>query len=289
MKPILFATNYSEAAENAGDYAAQLARLCNVRLIVLHTWTLPVLSAQDVVAAPSPEHFHERELLAINKEIARLRETWDVQVTGVECQGYTPEEIGKLYNQEEISLVVMGMSHHNFWSRFLGSVATTSIHKGGYPVLLIPDKIQFQKPESILFAADKDFSSYSKSLTPLKLFVRTMNTTLELVQVAAPEDIWNVDENDCVLNLEFQFRRIPHQWNINHRNDVADGILQTAETLHADWIAVTPRHFIWLESLFTRSVTEKLAFTTNKPLLILPAEEKSGHTKPQPNQINFSV
>lgn len=289
MKPILFATNYSDASENAGDYAAQLAELCNVPLIVLHTWTLPVLTSQDVVAAPPPERFHEREQHAIDREVMRLRTRWNIDVRGIECQGYTPDEIEKLYNKEEISLVVMGTHPLNFRTRLSGSVATTSIHHAGYPMLLVPDKILFHRPERILFAADKDFSSYSRSLTPLKLFVRTMNATLDIVQVLAPDELWELRENDSVINLEIQLRQVPHQWNTEYEEDITEGILRSSGKLNADWIAVTPRHFTWLKSLFTRSITKELVFTTNKPLLILPSEEKINYVKPHHSKIKMNL
>jgi hypothetical protein len=226
------------------------------------------------VAAPPAEVFHERERLAIDKEVMRLHSRWNISVTGVECQGYTPEEIERLCNQHEMSLVVMGMRHHNFCSRLLGSVATSSIHHAGYPVLLVPDTIQFSSPAKILFAADADFSTYAHSLDPLKLFVRTLNTTLDVVQVLTTDEIWNLSESDGVMNLEIQLHTIPHEWIIAQDGSVTRGILRSSDRQHADWIAVAPRHFIWLESLFTRSISGNLAFATNKPLLILPAEER---------------
>lgn len=279
MKPILFATNYSISSEKAGDYAAQLAKLCNAPLIVLHSWTLPILTPEDAVLATPTETYHERERLAIDKEVMRLRTRWGIQVTGVECQGFTADEIEHLFKHQEVSLVVMGMHYHNLYSRLLGSVATSAIHRAGYSVLLIPDTVQFSRPFKILLAAASDFSSYSKSLNPLKLFVRTMSTSLDIVHVLKPEEIWAVNETDKTINLEYLLRQIPHEWIIEHDENITRGIMRSSDKVKADWIAIVPRHFSWLETLLHRSISENLAFSSTKPLLILPAESTDTHFK----------
>jgi nucleotide-binding universal stress UspA family protein len=271
MKPILFATNYSTASDNAGDYAAQLAKLCDAPLVVLHSWTLPVMTPEDAVLIPPPKEFHERELRAIEKEVVRLRTRWGIQVTGIESNNYTPDEIETLTRDQDISLVVLGMHHHNFCSRLLGSVATAALHKAGHAVLLVPDSYRFTPPEKILMAADKEQKMDDHSLDTLKLLVRHMKARLELVYVSSPAELWTVNETPVIIQLEHSLRQIPHQWNIEINDDVPQGIQHAAQLASADWIAVIPRHFSWFEELFRRGISDKLAYTTDRPLLILPA------------------
>ena len=49
MKTIFVATDFSDAALNATDYAAQLSKTTGSRLVIFHTWALPALSEGAVV------------------------------------------------------------------------------------------------------------------------------------------------------------------------------------------------------------------------------------------------
>jgi|GEM_PF-3334017 nucleotide-binding universal stress UspA family protein len=281
MKPILFATNYTAAAEHAGDYAAQVAKLCGAPLIVFHSWTIPILTPEDAVVAQPFEVFHEREQAVIEKEVMRLRTKWNIPVSGVQRQGYAESEIEDICKTEGVSLVIMGMHHHGFFSRLLGSVATKSIHHAGYPVLLIPENAVYVRPGKILFAAGNELNVTATSLNPLKLLVRNMDASLELVHVSDPDEIWNIIESDSAINFEILLKQIPHKWNFESNSSASTGILKAAENTHADWIAVAPRHFNWLEAHFKRSVTENLAFSSTRPILILPSDSVINQTSNQ--------
>lgn len=272
MKPILFATNYSTASENAGDYAAQLAKLCNTSLVVLHSWTLPVLTPEDAVALPPVKEFHAREKKEVNKEVMRLRTRWGIPVTGVEVNGYTPDEIDSLTKDQDISLVVLGMHHHNYCSRLLGSVATTPIHQAGFPVLLVPDSASFTPPSKILLAVEPAYEISEPTLNQLKLITRTTGATLEIVHVESPEHIWNVDESPAMIRMEHSLRYLKHKSTVAVNDHITEGINHAAEQASADWIAVAPRHFSWFENIFRKGITKKLAYTVDRPLFILPSE-----------------
>lgn len=285
MKPILFATNYSTASENAGDYAAQLAKLCQAPLVVLHSWTLPVITPEDAILVPPSSEFHIRQREEVNKEVLRLRAKWGIHVTGIEVNGYTPEEIASLTHEHDISLVVLGMHHHNFCSRLIGSVATTALHKAGYPVLLVPDTVRFHKPSKVIMAVDANHETEEHTLDTLKLFVRKLDTQLELVNVESPSELWTVEETPALIRLEHSLRYIEHQWKIEVNEDQTEGIRHAAETSGADWIAVAPRHFTWFENIFKKGITEKLAYSTDRPLLVLPAiTEEPKQNKRQPKK-----
>lgn len=274
MKPILFATNYTPASINAGDYAAQLAKICNAPLIVLHTWTMPVLTPEDAVAVPPPEEFHARERKEIESEVNRLRTRWGVDVTGIEVNGYAPDEIETTGKEHDVCLVVMGLHHQNFFGRLIGSVATTALHHAAYPILLVPEKVPFEKPEKVLFAADASHEVDDRALDALKLLVRTMGSSLDIVNVETPEELWNVHETPGSVHLEQSLQYLQHKTTVEVSENITEGIKHAAEISIADWIAVAPRHFKWFEDIINRGVTRELAYSTDRPLLVLPSIHK---------------
>lgn len=271
MRPILFATNYTPASINAGDYAAQLAKICNAPLIILHTWTLPVLTPEDAIVVPPPDVFHERERKEIETEVGRLRTRWGIDVTGIEVNGYAPDEIETLSKEHDVCLVVMGMHHQNFFSKLIGSVATTTLHKAAYPVLLVPEKVPFDKPDKVLFAADPSHDIDEHALDALKLLVRTMGASLEIVNVETPEELWKVHETPGAVHLEHSLQYLEHKTTVEINENVTEGIKHAAKTSTADWIAVAPRHFRWFEDVIKRGVTKELAYSADRPLLVLPS------------------
>ena len=271
MKPILFATNYTAASENAGQYAAQLARQLGTSLSVLHSWTVPAAVSDGIVVTPDPEELRRSEQLRVQKERDTLHEQWNIEVNGYEVNGFGPEEIIAHARKHNAGLIVMGTHHHNLISRMTGSVATALFHQSGFPILLIPEHYRFSEPKMILLAAGDDHEPTAQALSVLKTWNRFLHSRLAIVNVQKPEHIWNVQSTPDTLRLEHSLRFADHSWHYELNSSVTEGIKHAASETHADWIAVAPRHFSWLEGIFRRSTTGKLAFSCDKPLLILPA------------------
>jgi nucleotide-binding universal stress UspA family protein len=271
MKQILLATDYSPAARNAGDYAAQLAKAGNTSLTVLHTWTPPVAVAETGGTPMAAIDFTDAQREAVEAEAARLEKQWGILVKGIQKIDFAPSGIADEFQKHEFSFVVLGMAKHNAAGRFLGSVATMSLHKAKYAVLVIPEEVSYHQPRTVLLATDLKDQLNSNSMEVLKQLSDQFDLALQIVNVKEEDELWNLRETNAGLRLDKKLAKVKHDWHFSTGENVADTILEEAEKEKADWVAVAPHRMRWYEELFHRSVSRKLAFEIDRPLLILPA------------------
>ncbi len=271
MKPILLASNYSAASLNAGDYAAQLAKLCNTSLVVLHTWTPPVAVGETGGTPMAMIDFTDSQKVAVESEAGRIAKRWDVPAKGIQRIDFAPDGIANEFHDHEFSFVVMGMQQHNVVERFLGSVPTAHLHRAKYAVLIIPEGVSYHAPKTILLATDLKDQLNSNSREILKELSEEFAIDLQIVNVKEEGELWSLRETDAGIRLDKKLVKVKHDWHFPAGEDIPDAILEEAKKEKADWIAVAPHRMRWYEEAFHRSVSRKLAFSVDRPLLILPA------------------
>jgi nucleotide-binding universal stress UspA family protein len=271
MKQILLATDYSEVSRNAGDYAAQLAKTCNTSLVVLHTWTPPVAVGEAGGTPMAAIDFTDPQKEAVEAEASRLEKKWGIPVKGIQKIDFAPSGIEDEFQKHEYSLVVMGMSEHNAAARLLGSVATMNLHKAKYAVLIIPKEVSFHRPRTILLATDLKVQLNSNSMEVIRQLSDQFDLTLQVVNVKEEDELWNQHETNTGFRLDKKLSKVKHDWHFPAGDNIPEGIMEEAEKEKADWISVEPHRMHWYEAIFHRSVSRKLAFSVDRPLLILPA------------------
>lgn len=271
MNPILLATDYSEAAHNAGNFAAALAKACDTSLIVLHAWTPPVANSEAGALPPDLDELTRIETEAVKAEAARLSKQYEIATKAIQRMDFVPSSLAAETWMKEVSLVVMGMSKHSAIGEFFGSVATTNLHKAAYPVLIIPEGCTFHVPQTLLFATDLDGTESRQGLALLKRMAELFHAALQIVHVREHE-LQHLEEAGTHKWIDQKLSKLQHEWHFPEgKKSVDKTILEEAKQAHADWVAVAPRRMAWYEALFHRSVSRRLAFEIDRPLLVFPA------------------
>ena len=271
MKQILFATDYSPAARNAGNYAAQLAKAGNTSLTVLHTWTPPVAVA-EAAGVPMPAiDLTDSQEEAVNAEAARLEKQWGIPARGIQKLDFASTGIEDEFQQDQFSFVVMGMSKHNAAGRLLGSIATMNLHKANYAVLIIPEEVSYHRPRTILLASDLKIQLNNNSMEVLRQLNEQFELAVQVVNVKEEGELWDLHETNTGYRLDKKLSKIKHDWSFASGDKAEEAIMAEAKKEKADWIVVAPHRMRWYEELFHKSVSRRLAFSIDRPLLILPA------------------
>ncbi|HLG04333.1 MAG TPA: universal stress protein [Bacteroidia bacterium] len=269
MKPFLLATDYSEAARNAGDFAAHLAQSCGSELIVFHAWT-PTLPAPETSPIVPLDDVRRIQKEAVEAEAARLSKAFQVRTRAIEQSGFAGDEIEVVCEEEGIGLIILATSHHNVVARFFGSVATSMLHKLKFPMLLVPEFVTFKEPQKVLLATDLHDSGDWHELDTLKAIARQLNFSIHIINVVNEKQVAGVEESSAGVRLENKLREIEHTWHFPVDEDIPHAVLETAERIGAGWIAMVPHQLPWYKELFHKSITKQLAFVTHRPLLALP-------------------
>ena len=156
MKTILVPLDYSEVSDNALNYAAELANLIRAKLILLHVYHVPVPAIEVPVVVIGWEELQKENTERLNKIAEKTKnKSKNLEIEIRVSPGFAVDEILSLVKEDNIDLVVMGVTGAGRKTNMLlGSNTVSVMKKSKTPVLIIPQKAQFKKVQNIVLAYD---------------------------------------------------------------------------------------------------------------------------------------
>lgn len=269
MKTILVPTDFSSAAMNAADYAVSFAKEIKANVLLFHAYKIPLLSATDASLLDlTPEELQKDNEKLLMIESARLKRKSAVKITCKTSMGLAVDEIVK--EEEGVDFIVMGMTGAGRLSEMiLGSVTTAALKKIKTPVIVVPEKIKYKRPEHIALASDYTLIN-ENALEGLKELINLFNSKIYIVNIKQRTEEASVERTVAELNLETQLNNSEHFYYFPKHEDLVDGMNEFVKMKKVDMIALVPHRYMLIERLFHSSFTKKMAFHTHLPLLVLP-------------------
>lgn len=273
MKTILVPTDFSEIADNAGKYAVLLAQQAKAKVILFHVFHLPIPVNEMptvVITADELEKINLEQLEDIKKKLI----TPGIEIECIARTGFAGDEIVEFSKEKKVDLVVMGIKGTSLINEILiGSITTEVIRKTHQPVLVIPEKSNFQNIEKIAFACDYSEISDSSILKPLEDMVRLFKSKLLVVNVMQPEEVTTVEKAVAGIKLEHYLETIDHNLYFPTNDDVIEGINDFVYSMKAGMIAMIQRKHSIFQRILNKSNTKNMVFHTHIPLLVLPDKQ----------------
>jgi nucleotide-binding universal stress UspA family protein len=138
-KRILVATDFSDTANSAVDYAIMLARPFDAEVVLVHAWEIPVYAFPDGAMIPGGlfDGLEAASDEALQKAL-KGNEKSGVRMRGVLRMGPAWREIGLVAESEKADLIVLGTHGRRGVVRMvLGSVAERVVRTAPCPVLTV--------------------------------------------------------------------------------------------------------------------------------------------------------
>lgn len=250
LNNILFATDFSPAADSALPYAAGFARSFGANLFAIHVqepanYALPPESWRYVQMA------EETNLQELGKTIRR--EFPDINPQMLLAEGKVCAAVESAVKEHQVDLVVVGTrGRTGLGKTLLGSQAEEILRYATCPVLTVGPRAQGKqermrgKIASILFATDFGPASYAAA--PLAISLAEENQArLTLLHVTEHHEIkeaanWPDYGEWCERRLRDLVPDEAHLWCAPHfvveRGQAAERILETARRADADLIVL---------------------------------------------------
>jgi len=272
MKRILVPTDFSKTAEHALKVAAQIARLNNSEIIVLHMLDLPQNESDAVIAGSTiPE-----VMLYKNKVAERL----DRLIGSDYLKGITVskiisfekafEGILEISKKNKIDFIVMGSTGTTgLHEVFIGSNTEKVVRSAEVPVLVIKNEISEFNAANFVFASD--FSDrFKEPFLKLKEIAELFNSHIHLVTVNTPDSFKTTGMVERLME-DFASELKPGKYSMHVYNDmtVEKGVLNFAKSVNADIIGMCTHGRTGLAHLFNGSISENLANHAHPPVLTL--------------------
>lgn len=273
MQKILCPIDFSENALIALEYAVKIGIAHNANLTVLYV--LPSQQSFYKNQNTSKEkHWAdaEQKLLAITKTIVEhsipkgLKQCQFLIVEGEEVT----ETIANLTLQEDIQLLVMGTKGaHDVTEAYVGSTTLQVIDKVGIPVFCVPLKADYQKIDHLVFASDYHDED-KKIIQELLAFTLPLKTDIEIIHVSDSGNKLALDEQKKYQKKMESFVGQPAM-NIKFiikDDDIAHTLDRYMHQSHAEVLVLCKRERNFFEQLFSNSLTKRMSYFTDYPLLI---------------------
>ncbi len=269
MKTILFATDFSEASENASVIAMQMAVQLNARLVLFHAYQ-PWIFKTDF---PVKGHLNpELQRLEALRSLARLRRklakssNTKVMAEVIAREGLTLDvlqEVVSEYNPDVLVMSTAGDAPQA--SRLFGNLTTAMIARTTVPMLLVPPTISTLHINQLTLALDLTQTVDAVALDSVARFALAFDAAVDMVCITEnPDDLALRKAAEHIREL---FRLVPHTMSLVHGDQLVAGLERFIDENKTDMLVMLPQAHSWFEQLFTESNTQRMARQSDIPVL----------------------
>jgi nucleotide-binding universal stress UspA family protein len=267
---ILVPTDFSPVANNALKYAIGLGKKTNAFIHLLHVQHVPVI---DPSYPADTYQMMMREMEDITKT-GFEREEMILKDSGVNYQfhditGFVNDEVITFSKENHIDLIVMGTTGASGLQEILvGSNTASVIGKSEIPVMVIPSTASYKEAKHILYSSDYTEPEFP-AVSRLMYFASLFNARVTILHVKTNFDkYFNSEQNFFVRNRS----------NISHEDitivntedmEVTEAIEKHIADHNVDMLVMAKHSRSFFDRLFHRSISKRMAYHTNIPLLVL--------------------
>lgn len=272
MKRILFPTDFSETSNNAFVYALKLADAVKAELIILHAYELPQLhmggmpnTLKEVYDSIELENFENfKDQIPALREIAEKHHLNHVKMSSILKHGDLIWTIKSVVKEENIDYVVMGTKGASgLKETFLGSNTGSVINEIDSYVIGVPENSQYTGIKNIVFTTrfrEKDLKAINTVIELAKLF----GAKVHCLYVKTKK----TDVNPVIIeDWKFLLKGENVVFHVIEDEHVQQTILNFVDSYDVDMLAMLNYKKGFFEELFNQSLTQKLSYHVQVPLL----------------------
>jgi nucleotide-binding universal stress UspA family protein len=270
MKTILVATDFSPAAFNAANYAADMALAINAGILLLHVYQIPVSYSEMPVLMnlEGMQQIAEKDIFELKEELIKTRGGKPVIETEV--------RVGNFYN--ELKLVCESINPYTVVMGSQGTTAAERLFFGGHtvnamknltwPLITVPVGSKFSSVKKIGLACDFDKVVDCTPVDEIKMLVKDFKAELHVVNTGN-KDYY---EPEMVFEsglLHEMLAPVKPKYHFIIHNDTDEGIMDFAEKNEIDLLVVIPKRHSLLEQIIHKSHTKKIVLHSHVPVMAL--------------------
>lgn len=274
MEYILVPTDFSKYAFNALEYAIDVAKLFNAKIIILHTYEVPKVG----ISTFKNITYKLKEIA--EEEIVKLHNTIIDKglndIVPIEFDNLNTDLVSGIYDMIEtndIGLIIMGTAGASGLKElFLGSNTSEVIKHVSCPVIAVPKNASFKKIENIIFATDFDMSCNNNNIPFIINLTKKLKARLTMINIQTVETNFaktrdNADRffEECKETL----KDVNYDYHYIIDEDISNGINKAYKNNNADLLVMIKKSHGLIEHLFNKSMTKSVVSEAKLPLLTI--------------------
>lgn len=271
MKTIVVATDFSPAALNATNYAADMALAINARLFLFHVYQLPLSVSDTPIVLLSVEELKESaetKLAQLKNDIGHIT-SGKVEILTEARMGNLSDELEDLCSTQQAFVVVMNTKGHSTMERVLFGSNTLSVIKHiTWPVIGVPLGKEYTPGiRKIGLACDFEAIKESTPVQEIRNFVKTFNAELHVLNVDYENRHFKPETPMQSELLHRELEDMKPTYHYIENRDIEDGINEFAETNNLDIVITIPKKHKRIGGLFKKSSSKQLVFESHVPVM----------------------
>lgn len=277
MKTIVVPTDFSDISLNAVKYAADMACTLNTSLSLLHVVGIPknflessppIYSVSEVVEAAEKE----LKLLKIEMHV-RTHNKIDISIKTI--IGEVVSTIDDHCATLNTYAIVMGAEASGSVERILfGGKTVSSLRRLSYPLIVVPDKVEFGGLKKIGLACDFKDVMDSLPIKEIRSLLKATAAELYVLHVSPDnEDSFSKDIDEEALWLQDLIGVFNPKYRFIEGTDVEKEITEFADENKLDLLIVIPKRHNLISKLFHRSHSKQLVLQSHVPVMAIHEQD----------------
>jgi len=273
FQKLLVPLDFSDCAVNALKVAIDLCQRSNAKLTIFNSYNEPF-----VPGGIDPGFYAENLILESKEDIEKEFEALNhllPELDEVDCDFVlspmgVAETVNHYVNDKHHELVVMGTRGASGLKGMLFGTNTYHVAKNVQcPLLTIPEQsADGLRMDKVVLATDLHEEENLAVYKPLKDLVDLNEAELHFLHIAE-KPVMSDSRTDAAWQLENYFKASEHTFHFRFEEALEDGLIDYLKAKDIKLLTVVKRKRPLLDGLFHKSLTKKLSFHTQTPLLVL--------------------
>lgn len=280
MKTLLVPTDFSPISRNALAYAVGLAEKLGAKIVLLHAYhTFPIDIDPGLLIK---EYREEVELFKKVSDIQlkalceEIENTSTCKCDAISLQGLAKDVIVEYANDTNPDLLVIGTENLLPMERIIyGTITGRVIKDVDCTLLVIPERAKYTTPKKIAFAIDYHDSDLDE-IQFVEQLAKKFKSETHIVHVISDEEDEDF-EDYYFTKTKTEIKKFVSKnhtiFKLIKGKNITSELKKYITDEHIDIFSVAKTKKTFLERLFSGSVSQKLFYRTNIPLLIFEAKD----------------
>jgi nucleotide-binding universal stress UspA family protein len=273
MNQILVATDFSNGAANAMEYAMSLANILKVDVCAIHAIKPTEGIDNNTYNAIFIEDYYDNKRKALKDWVANFTDKDEfkhIRVTTLCGVGFLKNVISQYIAENPVELLVMGITGSTGITGIVGSNASTVVSKVTIPTLIVPLESKFSQTPVITLATDFETRLSADDVYALnEIFKAFGSKKFQVLYVTDDKEEHSKQIETGETKLRDLIKKAEPEFNYINNSRPLDGIMDFIAKNETDILCLVKHNQNILYRIFTRSTVNQVMNRTVKAVLIL--------------------
>ena len=271
MKQILLATDFSNNAANAMEYAMSLAKILKLEVCAIHAIHPTEGINNNIYDAIFIEDYYNKkreDLKAWAAAYTSKEEFKEVPVTTICGVGFLKNVITRYIDENHVGFLVMGITESTGVAGVIASNADTIVSLVNIPTLIVPLESKFSHEPTVTIATDYETRFSADDVNAINEMLEAFGSEkLQILYVTEKTDEKHIAVGES--RIKELFKNIKIEFNYIHDASPLSGIMNFIDKNETDILCLVKHHHNVVYRLFNLDTVSKVMNRTVKAVLVL--------------------